>query len=182
MKAYRIPLASLLLLLVAAFAFAGTGDKAPTTNAAPKVDSAKTSSIAWLRYDEGLKKATAENKYLLVDITASWCGWCKKMDKETFADTTIINMINDRYVPVKLWGDSDNLLDINGYKISEKDLVQTKFGATGYPTFVFMCSDSIGIAKMPGYRAPADFQKLLTAVNGFSCDSIRTVLKEQQKK
>ena len=38
------------------------------------------SQVNWLyNYDEGLSKARAENKIVLLYFHADWCSWCKKV-------------------------------------------------------------------------------------------------------
>ena len=170
MKMYRLVLASFLLMLAAAVVFAG--EQQPSTPA-PKTDTPAVATINWVPFDEGLKRAEAEKKNILVDLTASWCGWCKKMEKEAFADTTIIKTINANYIPVKVWGDSDKLLDIKGYKISEKDLATGSFGVQGYPTFFVLCPDARGIKRFVGYRPADAFMEELSQVIGFNCDSAK---------
>jgi thioredoxin-related protein len=147
-------------------------DQAP---AEPKTDSAKSAVISWVSFDEGLKRAEAEKKNLLVDLTASWCGWCKKMERETFSDTSVINTINANYIPVKVWGDSDKMLDIKGYKISEKDLATSVFGVQGYPTFYVICSDGQKLLhKVIGYRPTDAFKTEIGRTIGINCDTLKT--------
>lgn len=174
MKLYRSALALIFLMLAAAFVVAGTSEKAPDSKAASKADSTKTTAIRWVSFDEGLKRAEAEKKNLLVDLTASWCGWCKKMEKETFADTSVINTINTNYIPVKVWGDSDKLLDIKGYKISEKDLATSVFGVQGYPTFYVICADGEKLLnKVIGYRPTDAFKAEIARTIGVNCDTLQ---------
>src|SRR5690606_29750230 len=104
-----------LILLVAGMVAVQSGQAqqaAPPEK--PKAD-AKSDSITWLTYPEGMAKIkSSEGKHLLIDFTASWCGWCKRMDKDTFSDKAIISYINENFIPVKVWGDSDKLLSIDG--------------------------------------------------------------------
>jgi thioredoxin-related protein len=58
--------------------------------------------LKWYGFDEGLAKAKKENKFLLVDFYTDWCGWCKKMDSETYANKNIIKLLNKDFVLVKL--------------------------------------------------------------------------------
>jgi Thiol:disulfide interchange protein len=37
-------------------------------------------------FDAALARAQAEKRLLLVDVYTDWCGWCKKLDREVFAD------------------------------------------------------------------------------------------------
>ena len=174
MKLYRPALILIFLMLAAAFAVAGTSEKVPDSKATPKADSPKAATIGWVSFDEGLKRAEAEKKNLLVDLTASWCGWCKKMEKETFADSSVINTINANYIPVKIWGDSDKLLDIKGYKISEKDLATSVFGVQGYPTFYVICADGEKLLnKVIGYRPTDAFKAEISRTIGINCDTLQ---------
>ena len=34
----------------------------------------------------------------MVDVYTDWCGWCKKMDKETFNHPVIAKYINENYI------------------------------------------------------------------------------------
>ena len=97
---------------------------------AEKKDSAPADApeLKWLRLDEGIKDLEADTtgKHVFIHITAAWCGWCKKMEKEAFADPKVINYINEYFVPVRIWGDSDKIVEIEGYKISERNLARDR--------------------------------------------------------
>ena len=110
------------------------------------------------------KIKSTEGKHLLIDFTASWCGWCKRMDRDTFSDEQIINYINENFIPVKVWGDSEKMLDLEGYQISEKDLTEGDFGVRGYPAFWFVNTAGERLGPLPGYHKPEQFMKYLTYV------------------
>lgn len=129
-----------------------------------KSDKTGADSITWLNFPDGLAKSKAEAKHVLIDFTASWCSWCKKMDKETFKDSTVIATINSKFVPVKVWGDSDEMLDIEGYKISQKQLAVTEFNIRGYPAFWFISPEGQRIGPLPGYQTAERFMQALDYV------------------
>ena len=122
---------------------------------AQEEDSGKTDGIQWVSYDVGLEKAAQEKKHVFIDFTAKWCGYCKKMDRETFSKPEVITMLNEHFVPVKVDGDSKNELNIDGYKITESNLTKQEFGVRGYPTFWFLKPDGSKLGAISGYR-PAD--------------------------
>ncbi len=142
----HITLAALLVLVAAAVLIAGNDDKPAPAPAGT------TSGIQWLSYDVGLERAQKENKHLFIDFTAKWCGFCKKMDAETFSQPEVIAMINDNFIPVKVDGDSQKELDIKGYKITESNLTKQEFGVRGYPTFWFLKADGTKLGAISGYR------------------------------
>jgi thioredoxin-related protein len=111
--------------------------------------------IQWLSYDEGLAKAKKEGKHLFLDFTAKWCGYCKKMDKTTFIEPEIVALLNRDFVAVKVDGDSDKELDIDGFKITEKNLSRYEYIVSGFPTFWFLDSEGTKLGAVRGYQ-PAD--------------------------
>ena len=102
-----IALSMMLLLLVINLTAA---DKT-TANSTDK-------EIQWMSYEDGIKKAKEENKHVFINFTTSWCGYCKKMKKEAFANDSVISLLNKDFVAVKVDGDSKKELDIDGYKIN----------------------------------------------------------------
>ena len=144
-------------ILIAALALSVQAQNATQTTKPEKP------KIEWLDYAEGMDMADGSDRHVLIDFTASWCGWCKKMEAETFSDSAVIEYINSNFVPVKVWGDSKDTLDIDGYKITQAGLAK-EFGVRGYPAFWFVNPEGMRIGPLPGYHPPDRFMKFLGMV------------------
>lgn len=48
--------------------------------------------------DEAMTKATAENKRILVDVSAIWCPTCRRLDNDIFAKESVKKVINEKFV------------------------------------------------------------------------------------
>lgn len=124
----------------------------------------RTAKINWMSLDKGILalEADSSGKHVFIDVTASWCGWCKKMERDTFSDPDIIKFLNDKFISVKLWGDSDNILEIQGYKISERNLAKGEFKVSGYPGFYFITPDKKKLPIQGGYKTKEALMTILT--------------------
>ncbi len=76
-----------------------------------------------LRLDEALSKAGAENKQVLVDVSAIWCPTCRKLDNDVFADAGVRQYINENLAFTRL-----------EYESEEGQAFLEKYHASGFPT------------------------------------------------
>jgi thioredoxin-related protein len=137
--------------------------------------------IRWMSYDVGLEKAKANQKHVFIDFTAKWCGWCKKMDSETFSKPEVIQMINDNFIPVRVDGDSKRELDIDGYKVTEQNLTRYDFGVRGFPAFWFLKPDGTKLGMINGYRNADYMMEALAFVKDHKYDSTRAETPQDKK-
>jgi len=157
-----------LTLLIALFLlplglFAEDGKKGETPkNEPPRID---TTKITWLPYDQGLSLAKQNGKKILVNFTTAWCGYCKKMNAEVFSSPEAIKLINEKFVPIKVDGDSKNELDIEGYKITEQNLSRSEYRVSGFPTYWLLTSTAERLAPIKGYRPKNDFLDMLSYIS-----------------
>jgi len=130
--------------------------------------------IKWYNYQEGWEKAKAENKHIFVNFTATWCGWCKKMNKTTFADESVVNSINNDFVAVKIWDHDPDTLEIDGYKITVKDLIKKEFQVSSYPTYWFVSPYGVRIGPARGYQQVERINQFFDIVKNYRYDSTRS--------
>lgn len=86
----------------------------------------RAGDINWLPWGEdAFRRAAAEGKAVLLSISAVWCHWCHVMDETSYSDHAVIDLVNDRFVPVRV--DSDRNPDIN-----------RRYNQGGWPTTAFL--------------------------------------------
>jgi thioredoxin-related protein len=126
--------------------------------------------IEWMKFEEAVKANDFSPKMLFVDVYTDWCGWCKKMDKDTFTDPKVINYINANFYAVKLNAeDTQRTFNFMGKEYNEAQMAAA-MRVRSYPNFVIIDSTLQNITQMPGYREPVPFLEGLTGIvaNGFS--------------
>lgn len=120
--------------------------------------------INWLTFEEAAEKTAQEPKMVFVDVYTDWCGWCKKMDKETFTDKNVVEYINKNFYPVKLNAEkTDRTFDFRGQSYTEASIARA-MRVTSYPNFIIMDSSMENITQYPGYRKPEPFLEGLAGI------------------
>lgn len=83
---------------------------------------------------EGITRAKAENKHLLLQIGGNWCPWCLKFHKFCADDKEISTIIEKNYITVKINYSKEN----RNYPELKKLEYPQRFG---FPVFVILDSD-----------------------------------------
>ena len=124
-------MAVLLVLLTNATAFAG--------------------GEGWMTdFEAAQAKAAEKGKPMLLDFTGSdWCGWCIRLDKETFSKPEFQKFAKDNLVLVEL--DFPNNKPQSAEIKKQNEALQEKYGVQGFPTLVLLNSEGKEIARNPGY-------------------------------
>src|SRR2546421_8195362 len=99
--------------------------------------SAMHQPIRWHEWGEdAFRKAQQENKPILLDIGAVWCHWCHVMDRESYDNPEVAEIINNEFIAVKV--DRDERPDVDGrYQAA----VSAISGQGGWPLTAFLTPD-----------------------------------------
>ena len=120
-------------------------------------------TLKWLRFDTGLQEAKKSNKKVLIDVYTDWCGWCKKMDANTYNNAAVAEYLANNFSVVRLNAESPDKLTYKGERYTEQQLSYA-FGINGYPSTIFLRSDGEPITVLPGYAEAADFRVILSYI------------------
>jgi hypothetical protein len=86
--------------------------------------------------EEAFNKAREEDKAVFLSIGYSTCHWCHVMEKESFEDGEIANLMNDAFVSIKV--DREERPDIDAVYMS---VCQMLTGSGGWPMTIIMTPD-----------------------------------------
>ncbi|RAJ08575.1 hypothetical protein LX64_01228 [Chitinophaga skermanii] len=105
--------------------------------------------INWQNFDKSaFQQAMQQNKPLLLDLGASWCHWCHVMDDSTYENPTIVQYINDYYIPTR--ANQDKRPDL-----------YAKYKDYGWPATIIFSPEGNEVYKEAGYISPETFLPIL---------------------
>ncbi len=126
--------------------------------------------------EEAFARARQEDKPILLDIGAVWCHWCHVLDHESYEDPEVAQIINDRFVAVKV--DRDERPDIDA---RYQQAVNAITGQGGWPLTGFLTPE--GRVFYGGTYFPKDdaygrmgFKRVLLSVASFYRDNKQEAL------
>ncbi len=124
--------------------------------------------IKWISFEEAVELQKKNPKKIIVDVYTDWCGWCKKIDKNTYTDSEVIKQIEQHFYFVKLNAEQKEEIKYKDkvfsfkqeYKANEL-AVSLLNGQMSYPSTVFLDEDMNLLTVVPGYLTPKDMNPIL---------------------
>ncbi len=120
--------------------------------------------LKWYTWEEAMELNKTNPKKIMVDVFTDWCGWCKKMDKATFASPEVAEYLTQNFYPVKLNAEQRGDIQFSGQRFAYVETGNGKGvhtlayalldGKMSYPTVVYLNEKYERIMISPGYKEP----------------------------
>jgi len=103
--------------------------------------------VQWQPIATAEAAARAQGKPIFYDFSAEWCGPCKMMSAEVFADENSAKEINSQFVPVRVVDRSRE----DGRNAREVQALQDRFRIEAFPTIVLYSPETGRHESITGY-------------------------------
>lgn len=105
--------------------------------------------VAWRHdYAAALRESADTGRVLLVEFGTTACCWCVKLDRTTLRDPDIVELLNHRFVPLKVHAPENRPLT-------------EALHVRSFPTVILAAPDGTILATIAGYKEPAAFHDYL---------------------
>lgn len=135
---------------------------------------AQSEKIKWYAFEDVATQINETPKSVFIDVYTDWCGWCKTLDKTTFANPVIIKLMNEYFYAVKLDAERKDTVVFNGYSFvnpnpkgfrSAHQLASSLLqGKMGYPSMVFLNDSMQLITTVQSYLSAPDLEPVLVYI------------------
>ena len=113
---------------------------------------ASANEIEWQPWSDSVfAKAKQEGRFVLLDLGTSWCHWCHVMEEVTYRDPAVTELIQKRYIAVRV--DADSRPDLSN-----------RYEDYGWPATIVFSGDGGEIVKRQGYIPPKPMASMLQAI------------------
>lgn len=138
-------------VFVVLFALLVAGGCARRPASTPGGEGSTKVAFAALSLGDALDRARAENRLVMVDVYTDWCGWCKKLDRETYGDLRVAAALRD-VISIR----------VNAEKGGEA--VAATYRVRGFPTVLFLSGSGDVVKKVEGYVGADEMLQIVASL------------------
>lgn len=129
--------------------------------------------VKWYTIEQAVELQKKEPRKIMIDVYTDWCGWCKKMDAETFSHPVIAEFLNANFYPVKFNAESKEpvtfagktfINENQGRQSSHQFAIALLQGQMSYPSIAYINEKNEPIGAVPGYYSAKDFEPLINYI------------------
>lgn len=111
-----------------------------------------TTAVQWRKYDSALQESAKKKRLVLFYLHASWCPPCKVMEKTTWSDKSVVQMVEASVIPVELDIDATQpLLHCGEQRLTVNACASSYWGVQGLPAIVLLDSQGEYLFHQMGY-------------------------------
>jgi thioredoxin-related protein len=161
-----------------------------------KAQVVKLNNVKWYTIQQALELQKKEPRKILIDVYTDWCGWCKKMDNETFSHPVVAEYLNKHYYPVKFNAESYDSIVFQGHTFINENkgarsthqfAIALLRGQLSYPSVAYLTENLQLIAAVPGFFTADNLEPLLNFIvedkfKSISLDDYKKTFTSQIKK
>ena len=130
------------------------------TSFATSGEQGKSSAIEWQEFSKAIELAKKQNKIVVVDFYTDWCGWCKRMDKDTYGNAEVTKYAKAKLIMSKVDAESQEKTRFKEHELTYQQLA-LGMGVRGYPTTAFFDSNGDLITSISSYLTAEQFLPIL---------------------
>lgn len=111
---------------------------------------AQAGEVAWRRNPQAAQQEAQQSaRPLLIYVGADFCGYCRKLERTTWADDGVSRTINAGFVPLHVDGQRDAGL-------------AGRLGVQGFPAVIVLSPEGRIVGRVDGYREPGAMKAFLS--------------------
>jgi thiol:disulfide interchange protein len=113
-----------------------------------------SADISWINNKDDFSTAlqAGRSRFVLIEFYVDWCGWCKKLDSDTYTSPTVQKSLSN-FICAKLNPEEDE----------EIASLAEDVGLTGYPFIYLYDTETKKSTTIEGYLEPANFAARVNA-------------------
>ena len=114
----------------------------------------------WITLAEAQEIAAETNKLILVDVFEVGCKYCRGMERDVYPDSTVRAVLDAGYIPVKVDGNSDELITFNGQEVVSREWAQSN-GVFVFPGTLILDAEGNLLKQRTGYMNVDELRQFL---------------------
>ena len=132
--------------------------------------------VNWVSFEQAVELQKTNPKNIMMDVYTEWCGPCKMMDKNTFANRDVLNYINENFYAVKFNGEGNEKINFFDQEFTNPEFIDRRKGRNSthqltkflqvdvYPTIIFFSEEGDPIIPVKGYLNPREIELYLKLI------------------
>ena len=130
--------------------------------------------IKWITLEDAVYLQESDPRNIIMDVYTNWCGPCKLLDRNTFANKDVANYINENFYAVKFNAEGNDIVNFKGYTFENPNYDPAKANrrnsshqltqalrVSAYPTIVFLDKSNNLLHRLRGYKTPKQLEVYL---------------------